>query len=117
MVPMSVSAVLNTENVSFTCGKEESFADYVIEWNVNYEENSEIIIVENDKAQSTISLPPTLLYRDTVVTCKLISDSSMPSFKSDPAHLTLQCEFTKKRAITDSRSNPKMFILQMQPLH
>lgn len=106
MVPMSISAVLNTENVSFTCGKEASFAGYTIEWNAKYQENTKAIIVGKDKSQDTFSLPPTLLYRDTVVTCKLISDSSMPSSKSDPAHLTLQCEFyKKKRAITDTRSN------------
>ena len=95
VVPMSVSAVLNTENVSFTCGKEASFAGYTIEWNVNYQENTKTITFRSDKALDTFSLPPTLLYRDAVVTCKLIS--TMKSSTSDPAHLTLQCEFHKKR--------------------
>ena len=95
MVPLSVSAVLNTENVSFSCGKEAGFAGYIIEWNINYQENTKTIIVGDDKLLNTFSLPPTLLYRDTVVMCKLISDSGLPSSMSDPAHLTLQCEFYK----------------------
>ena len=105
IVPMSVSAVLNTENVSFTCGKEAHFADYVIEWNVENQQTKQTILVGRDKVH-TLSFPPTLLYDDAIVTCKLISHSSMPSSTSDPAHLTLQCEL-REITIIDSKCNPE----------
>ena len=96
MVPMSVSAVLNAENISFTCSAKVSYSVYGIEWTVVLNQGtSEEVTIKSGQEKSTLSLPPTRKYNNANIMCKLISDSDMPSSESDPANLSLQCKVLK----------------------
>lgn len=101
-VPTSKTAVLNSNNVSFTCTSDnDSFTE--IEWSINGEtvRNGQYANVVRPQTlsslSSTLHLQPVLEYNGAAVVCTLIAASnySVANSVSDPACLKLECKLVK----------------------
>lgn len=99
-VPVSTTALLNSEVVSFTCASAPQFQAFNIVWLINgqplyFEIMPPGVTVRNEieetgSMSSALTLPTSLLYDNALVVCTLISEGG--TAVSDPALLVLQCK-------------------------
>ena len=106
-VPMPMTALLYSNNVTFLCETDPFYSVSDIEWLVNgttQQSNGEVTIESQPHNRSIyrssiLVLPPILKFSNAEVVCKLIFKSAdMRNSNSDPALLKLQCklQFSKK---------------------